>query len=1346
MSAKQQYFQALQCPICQNIFVESLWSLISHLQNSHAEQNSFKLSIENLESACFHRRRKYFSIKLFLFGELHELSSPVTKTCKQCGEMVPQQTFSDHVCSTLKNTFCPIGISDAPSTSSVSVIAKEEHHRGGFSSTHAPTNLNDSTETIVKPVNPFLNTMSSILSEMSGSITNPSGIAIIDRRRKRLQQNSAAAIIKPISKVNQQLVSSKRATTSKLSTLVCSQCGKTFENRCKLTRHLIDHKMEQSPYRCPYPICLQSYDSRLKFRNHLLRVHKQISEEEITILLEEGDKELIRLRESNGKLAQAPEIEMNSQLAASSTSDVEFSAATELLTPKQEAQVRPAYVRVQSKGIFLIDKMTFAANMNGQLAGLARSLISSKRPLVIGMIHLPAIPGRETEIYASAGVDGLLIENMNDLPYVLPQHIGPQVTACMTSLGLQVVHALGSSRSKFLLGVQVLAGCNQEAMAVAQATEFDFIRAEAFVFSHVADEGLMHGCAGPLLRYRKEIGADHISVLTDIKKKHCAHAITSDVSISETAKAAEFFMADGLIITGSATGQSASAQELTDVQRNCSLPIFVGSGMTSQNAHKFSSANGFIVGSYFKKDGKWFNELDPLKVNEFVKSVKSLKKHSALYLALACSAFLIYFLLRLHKKFTAFEEKEVEGLDASFWSIRTVSKAANNAVSSKRISKTQACSMGTCFNWTNCLWTDSPKVYVYPNQASNMQPPSHLYTNILTVIRESHLFTANPDEACLFVLSIDTVDRDKISENYVKDINAQIQALPQPLWANGRNHVIFNLYFGTYPDYADHDLGFDVGEAMVAWASSSVQDFRHGFDLSFPLFHKEHPVRSISTQFDNSRQADDKYLASFKGKRYVYGIGSETRSKLHHLHDNQTMVIATTCRHNNDWKKFEDARCAMDNDDYEKWDYMELLNNSTFCLIPRGRRLGSFRFLEAVRAGCIPVVLSDDWVLPFSEVVDWSKAVVFAHENTVFFLSDYLLNIPSDKVTLMKNQARLLYHKYFSSVEKIVLSTLEIVIQRTQLTKGVAHKNWNRRDQKDNRDLAKSEGEIPLEFPTKVLTEVVVADLVDQSELLKLDLSLVENDQIIFIDERVSPTAKELNILLKMALWNPTSLLSSTSTITHRWRRSFGFDTKSPLWIDSGRAMEEAWMANRNQTTCFNKIVNRLYSGQAPLLTSTLLSRYHRDLSLVQIKCLPCLVMTGFPEAPFQNGLADYRPQLHRLTFRFCKQSENAVGMRNYISSSLIKFGTENPSCAVYVTPGRNCTPSLRAEYSNGRMAYVNTSGMSLEEGEWTPIMHRDSTQSIAQLPDPKFNAPRNVLKRAQEIIELGEDIMLESK
>lgn len=43
---------------------------------------------------------------------------------------------------------------------------------------------------------------------------------------------------------------------------------------------------------------------------------------------------------------------------------------------------------------------------------------------------------------------------------------------------------------------------------------------------------------------------------------YSAHAITADVGIAETAKAAEFFQCDGVILTGTATGQPPSFPDL----------------------------------------------------------------------------------------------------------------------------------------------------------------------------------------------------------------------------------------------------------------------------------------------------------------------------------------------------------------------------------------------------------------------------------------------------------------------------------------------------------------------------------------------------------------------------------------------------------------------------------------------------------------------------------------------------------------------------------------------------------------------------------------------------------------
>ena len=257
------------------------------------------------------------------------------------------------------------------------------------------------------------------------------------------------------------------------------------------------------------------------------------------------------------------------------------------------------------------------------------------RGSLIGMVHVGALPGTprheasleqlaqtaaaEAKVLANAGFDAIIIENMHDAPYVHGDRLGPEIVAAMTRVGTEV-----ASTIDIPIGVQILSGGNRHALAVAQSIGGSFIRCENFVYAHVADEGLLPEAeAGPLLRYRKSIGAERVAVFTDIKKKHASHAVTGDISVADAAHAAKFFGADGVIITGAWTGTPADPGDAKAAKDASGLPVLIGSGVTDTNVREMLGvADGVIVGSWIKDDGLWSNPVSAKKAAAFVAAAR----------------------------------------------------------------------------------------------------------------------------------------------------------------------------------------------------------------------------------------------------------------------------------------------------------------------------------------------------------------------------------------------------------------------------------------------------------------------------------------------------------------------------------------------------------------------------------------------------------------------------------------------------------------------------------------------------------------------------------------------------
>ncbi len=253
---------------------------------------------------------------------------------------------------------------------------------------------------------------------------------------------------------------------------------------------------------------------------------------------------------------------------------------------------------------------------------------------VIAMIHTGPSPGSpgyvcmdsiidravaEAEMYIEAGADGLMVENMHDFPCIHEREMGPEVAAFMT----RVAYAVKRRAPDHPVGVQILFQANRTALAVALAAGCDFIRAEGWTHAHISDKGIADASAGMVVRYREAIHACHIPILADVKKKHAAHAWTADLSPADIARGMELHLADGIIVSGTHTGEMPSVEDLRSIREATRLPILVGSGACAENVETLAEvADGFIVGSALKEGGIWHAPVSEDRVNAFMEAVQ----------------------------------------------------------------------------------------------------------------------------------------------------------------------------------------------------------------------------------------------------------------------------------------------------------------------------------------------------------------------------------------------------------------------------------------------------------------------------------------------------------------------------------------------------------------------------------------------------------------------------------------------------------------------------------------------------------------------------------------------------
>lgn len=261
-------------------------------------------------------------------------------------------------------------------------------------------------------------------------------------------------------------------------------------------------------------------------------------------------------------------------------------------------------------------------------------LFGTKKP-ILGMVHcwpLPGAPGyvgggldpiieaaiADARALEAGGVDGLIVENMWDIPFRAGSRLPPESIAAQAVVARAVGQAV-----KLPLGINLVHNGGVALLGIAVAAGASFIRVCMFTGAGVWEAGEWdEGCAADLMRRRKELHAEHIKILADVDKKHSVRF--PGIDLATHIEWTRFSGADALIVSGKMTGDAPDLAKVEEAKRLAGdRPVLIGSGADEENIAAFLGvADGVIVGSSIKEEGRCENKVDVERVRRFVTNAR----------------------------------------------------------------------------------------------------------------------------------------------------------------------------------------------------------------------------------------------------------------------------------------------------------------------------------------------------------------------------------------------------------------------------------------------------------------------------------------------------------------------------------------------------------------------------------------------------------------------------------------------------------------------------------------------------------------------------------------------------
>jgi hypothetical protein len=263
------------------------------------------------------------------------------------------------------------------------------------------------------------------------------------------------------------------------------------------------------------------------------------------------------------------------------------------------------------------------------------SILFSRRPLFIGVVHLLPTPGaprfegsfqrvvqravEDAGALCANGCHALLVENFGDAPF-FPGSVPAETVASLAVCMRAVAEVAGDVP----IGVNVLRNDARAALGIAAATGASFVRINVHSGASVTDQGIIEGRAFETLRERVRL-ASNVSLLCDAHVKHAAPLANEHLreAVSNLVRRG---LADAVIVTGRATGDAPLASALEEARSAADgAPVLIGSGLDADNAGTLLPlADGAIVGTFLKRAGRVENPVDPARVARLARIFENL--------------------------------------------------------------------------------------------------------------------------------------------------------------------------------------------------------------------------------------------------------------------------------------------------------------------------------------------------------------------------------------------------------------------------------------------------------------------------------------------------------------------------------------------------------------------------------------------------------------------------------------------------------------------------------------------------------------------------------------------------